>query len=229
MPMELKSIIPMGRSLIDYRDMFALSDADLRMEILGCGDGPASFNAQGCRRGARIVSIDPLYAFSKAEIALRIEESFEDNFRQVRENMGNFSWTRYASVDDQKRQRRSAMDAFLADYETGKKEGRYREGGLPSLPFASGSFSLALSSHFLFLYSPHLDAEFHLRGILELLRVAMEVRVFPLVDLNALPSPHLPYVKRELTVAGFLCDEVEVAYEVQKGATRMLRVRRQKT
>jgi len=41
--------------------------------------------------------------------------------------------------------------------------------------------------------------------------------------------PYLSYVKRELSGAGFRCEEAEVAYEVQKGATRMLRVRRQKT
>jgi hypothetical protein len=41
--------------------MFALSDADLRGRVLGCADGPASFNAEATRRGTSIISADPLY------------------------------------------------------------------------------------------------------------------------------------------------------------------------
>jgi hypothetical protein len=41
------------------------------------------------------------------------------------------------------------------------------------------------------MYSEQYDAEFHIRSINELARVASEVRVFPLIDLAARPSRHL--------------------------------------
>ena len=74
--MKLSSIVPWGRSLDEYRAMFALSPADLRSRMLDCGGGPASFNAEGTALGARIVSVDPLYAYAARDIERRIEETF---------------------------------------------------------------------------------------------------------------------------------------------------------
>ena len=45
MPFTLDQIVPWGRSFDEYVKMFALTEADLEKRILGCGDGPASFNA----------------------------------------------------------------------------------------------------------------------------------------------------------------------------------------
>ncbi|MCG6943585.1 MAG: hypothetical protein LJE69_20335 [Thiohalocapsa sp.] len=70
--MQLDDIVPWGRSFDEYRAMFALTDADLGGKILGCGDGPASFNAEATARGARVVSADPIYAFTAADISSRI-------------------------------------------------------------------------------------------------------------------------------------------------------------
>ena len=51
----LEQVVPWGRSFDEYRAMFALSDADLDGRLLGCGDGPASFNAVATRRGAKVI------------------------------------------------------------------------------------------------------------------------------------------------------------------------------
>ena len=45
MTFTLDRIVPWGRTFDEYRAMFALSTTDLEGRILGCGDGPASFNA----------------------------------------------------------------------------------------------------------------------------------------------------------------------------------------
>lgn len=45
MPFTLENIVPWGRSLDEYISMFQLSGKDLDAKILGCADGPASFNA----------------------------------------------------------------------------------------------------------------------------------------------------------------------------------------
>src|SRR5262245_13359682 len=68
----LDQVVPWGRSFDEYRRMFALSDDELRLRIVGCGDGPASFNAEARRRGCRVVSIDPLYRWDANRIRERI-------------------------------------------------------------------------------------------------------------------------------------------------------------
>ena len=42
----------------EYRRLFALTDEDLVGRILGCGDGPASFNAEATARGHAAASCD---------------------------------------------------------------------------------------------------------------------------------------------------------------------------
>jgi hypothetical protein len=69
----LDQVVPWGRSYEEYTAMFLLTGTDLAGRILGCGDGPASFNAEASRRGSAVVSCDPLYAFSTAEIEARID------------------------------------------------------------------------------------------------------------------------------------------------------------
>ncbi|MEL6930893.1 MAG: SAM-dependent methyltransferase, partial [Cyanobacteria bacterium J06600_6] len=49
MAMQLDRVVPFGRSLEEYKLMFDLSTEDLQQQILGVGDGPASFNAEGSK------------------------------------------------------------------------------------------------------------------------------------------------------------------------------------
>ena len=44
MAFELNDVVPWGRTLEEYREMFLLSDEDMLKSIAGFGDGPASFN-----------------------------------------------------------------------------------------------------------------------------------------------------------------------------------------
>lgn len=72
MGLVLQDIVPWGRSFDEYQRMFALDAADLGQRILGCGDGPAAFNAALTARGGQVVSVDPLYAFDAVQIHARI-------------------------------------------------------------------------------------------------------------------------------------------------------------
>jgi hypothetical protein len=82
--MKSPGIIPFwGRSFEEYRRMFALTDGDLAGHILGCGDGPASFNAEATALGHRVVSCDPIYAFSASEIQTRVEACYDTVISQV--------------------------------------------------------------------------------------------------------------------------------------------------
>jgi hypothetical protein len=218
----LDQIVLWGRSFDEYQAMFALSAADLGRQILGCGDGPSSFNSVLTRRGGCVVSVDPIYQFSADEIRGRIHETFEQVMEQTRQNVHEFTWQTIPSVEELARIRMAAMDEFLADYPIGLPAGRYVEGSLPTLPCADRQFELALCSHFLFLYSEHLSEVFHVRSITELCRVAEEVRIFPLLELGSRKSRHLDAVVAHLRDAGLAIRIAVVPYEFQKGGNQML-------
>lgn len=225
MVFRLDTVVPWGRNFTEYSAMFALDERDLSGRILGCADGPASFNAELTRRGGRVVSADPLYDFRAEEIQRRIKTTSAEVLAQTCENQDQFVWNTIASVEDLGRIRRSAMERFLSDYADGRREGRYIPAALPALPFADGAFDIALCSHFLFLYSDSLDADFHCRAIAELCRVADEARIFPLLDLTAKTSPYLAETMEVLKRGGFECSVERVDYEFQKGGNRMMRIR----
>jgi hypothetical protein len=222
MGFTLDKVVPWGRSYDEYISMFALTEAELKLRILGCGDGPAAFNSELTQRGGNIISIDPVYAFDAEQIRGRIAETYETVMTQLHKNYGDFVWDAIPSVDQLGIIRMSAMETFLADFETGKQAGRYIPGELPSLPFKNGEFDIALSSHFLFLYSAHLSAELHLQSLLEMLRVSSEVRVFPLLTLNGAMSPYLQSVIEKLENLGFGAEIKRVSYEFQRGGNEML-------
>ena len=223
----LDQVVPWGRSFDEYVRMFALTDTDLASRILGCADGPAGFNAEATRRGARVVSCDPIYRFDASELESRIAATYDEVLEQTRRNAEEFVWEGpIGSVDELGRVRMEAMQDFLRDYGPGEHARRYVEATLPSLPFPERSFDLALCSHFLFLYSSHLDEDFHREAIRELCRVAEEVRVFPLLALGGEPSPFVEPCAAELRVAGYDVAIERVPYEFQKGGHRMMRVRR---
>ena len=123
--MKLSEIIPWGRSFDEYRLMFGLSESDLAGRILGCGDGPASFNAEATALGHSVISCDPIYAFSTEEIRQRVEDSHRTVISQVRTIQEGFVWNYFHDPDHLGRARLAAMRRFLEDFEKGKAEGRY--------------------------------------------------------------------------------------------------------
>lgn len=220
--MELKNAVPWGRSLKEYCEIFSLSETDLKKKILGCSDGPASFNAELTALGGDVISFDPIYRYETEDIRSRIDEVYSEVIDQVSRNLTDFLWESIVSVEELGEIRMSAMDRFLHDYDLGKSEGRYLAGALPDLPFEAESFELALCSHFLFLYSEQFSYEFHRDALTALLQRADEVRVFPLVNLRNEISPYLERFLSESSELGVSAELVDVAYRFQKGATQML-------
>ena len=206
--------------------MFALSKQDLNKRILGCGDGPASFNAELSKQGGSVVSVDPLYACDVDAISKRIDETFEEVMRQTLENQDEFVWDQIPSVERLGEIRTAAMRDFLSDYPIGRASERYLPESAPFLSLQDDSFDLALCSHFLFLYSSHLDLQFHIDSISELCRVSREVRIFPLLQLGSTISPHVGSVIEKLQADGYEVSRVRVDYEFQRGGNEMLQIRR---
>ena len=223
---ELGGIVPWGRRLSEYQAFFALDELASGSPILDAGGGPSSFAAEARKAGVHVVAADPIYALRGDDIRHRFDEAADAMRAGMRRASYRFNWRHYGSEEAVHKLRRQALELFLEDFEDGKAEGRYVSASLPSLPFEDGTFRLALVSHLLFLYGDDLDFGFHLASIRELLRVAEEVRIFPLVNLDGLPSSHLPGVMNALRREGAGAELVRVPFEFQKGATRMLRVRR---
>ena len=224
--MKLENVVPWGRTLAEYRSMFSLSETDLDAKILGCGDGPASFNAEMTELGHSVVSIDPVYQFSAEQIEQRVRATYEPVISQVKQNSSNYVWKNFQDADELGRARLNAMDKFLLDYESGKVAGRYLYQSMPNLKFVDRQFELCVCSHLLFLYSEQLSLDFHIASIHELLRIAAEVRIFPLLRLDGEPSSYLELVLEDLSNQGFNTQVQSVDYEFQKGGNQMLRISR---
>ena len=206
--------------------MFSLTDGDFEGGILGCADGPASFNAEAASQGRHVVSCDPLYGYDGDEIRARIDAVYPEMLEQTRQNLHEFVWREFTSVDVVGKARMKAMETFLSDYQAGRTEGRYLDAELPALPFGPRSFGLALCSHFLFVYTDQLSEDFHVDALLEMLRVADEARVFPLVAMGGTPSRHLRPVAARLKESGFDIRIERVPYEFVRGANEMMCIRK---
>ena len=226
MSVTLDQVIPWGRSLQEYTRMFNLSDEELNLRILGVGDGPASFNSEMNALGHTVLSIDPIYSFSRVQIEGRIEENYDTLIFQVKQNSDNFVWNFFSDPTHCGHFRLETMRKFLDDFDMGKMQGRYLPESLPTLNFTDCQFDLALCSHLLFLYSVQLSFDFHRDSIQELCRVSQEVRIFPLLTLNCEKSPYVAPIQSYFSEAGFTVDICRVPYEFQKGGNEMMRIRR---
>jgi hypothetical protein len=223
-PTGIVSVVPWGRSMGEYVRMFDLSLEDLGNRVLDCGGGPSSFNAEMAAQGRWAVTCDPIYRFSRDQIAARIDETCPHIMELTRNNMAGYTWEEIGTPEELCRLRLDAMGIFLDDYGDGGRKGRYVLGELPWLPFGAGAFDLALCSHLLFTYSVVLDCAFHEQALDELLRVAREVRVFPLVNLDGSASPHLRPVVERLLRCGHDVQHTSVPYSFQCGTGEMLRI-----
>ena len=224
MSVMLAQVAPWGRSLEEYRKMFMLSNEELNWQILGVGDGPASFNSEMNALGYTVVSIDPIYLLSEKQIEQRIEKTYDTVISQVKQKPDNFVWDFFENPTHLGCYRLDTMRRFFQDYEMGKVQGRYLPLSLPKLSFADKQFDLAVCSHFLFLYSDQLSINFHRESIKELCRVSREVRIFPLLALNCRKSPYVSPIQSYFGDMGFSVDISVVPYEFQKGGNEMMRI-----
>jgi len=221
---ELKSVVPWGRTLEEYRTFFQLTDEDLQKNILSIGDGPASFNSEMHQKGNRVVSVDPIYGFSTTQLQDRIEETRTEVMTQVRNNVEKFVWTTIKNPDELECIRIETMQQFISDFAFGKVENRYVAHEMPSpIEHTDDSFDLGLSSHFLMLYSK-LGLEFHIQSISEMLRLCKEVRIFPLLNLNAEKSEVLDGIV-EYFNKKYVVEIKKVDYEFQKNGNQMLSIK----
>ena len=186
----LDQVVPWGRSFDEYQRMFALTEADLSLRIVGCGDGPASFNAEATRRGARSCP-------HRSHLPMRgRSDSGADrgNLRSKSSSRpeatpGSSSGTRFG------RSRSSARFAWPRCRRFSKTtvwEGQrsIRRQRTADASLLTTRRSIWRSAHIsLFLYTSQLGEAFHRSAIREMCRVAAEIRIFPLLALGGRRSP----------------------------------------
>ena len=225
MAFKLNEVIPWGRSFDEYQRMFALSDEDLAGRILGCGDGPASFNAEATAKGHAVVSCDPIYAFSPGEIEQRVKDCYDDVIAQVHTNRDGFVWDYFHGPDHLGECRLKAMQRFLEDFDQGKAERRYVTASLPGLNFKDGEFDLALVSHLSSTPSNWISTSIWRRSR-SCCGWRTRFAIFPLQTLGGRQSPHVEPISTICAKEGFTAEIRLVAYEFQRGGNKVLHIER---
>jgi hypothetical protein len=225
MAFNLESVVPWGRNFEEYKLMFQLTDADMSKKIAGFGDGPACFNYEATEQGCSVTSYDPIYQFTMEELEKRIDEVRVIVMQQAKENMNNYTWNKIKSLEELETVRMSAMKLFLKDYDQGKAEKRYVFHELPNkLALEENTFDIGLSSHFLLMYTV-LGYDFHIQAISEMMRVCKEVRIFPIVDLDANKTEFAKNVINYLD--NYYHIEIrKTEYEFQKGDNKVLIIKK---
>ncbi|WP_314036681.1 hypothetical protein [Dietzia sp. CH92] len=187
--LEDTDVLVSARSLGEYTDMFGLDSDDLLRRIVDCPGGAASAVAEICAAGGDAVAVDPQYARGADDLRARILADVERSVEQKKAREVDFDWDVRGGVIGHETIRRTAADRMLVDLAASPE--RYIAGALPSLPLASDSADLVLCSHLLFTYADRMDLADHVDAIVEMARIAPEVRIYPLVDHLGNPLPEL--------------------------------------
>ena len=224
--LDIDRIAFFGRTYTEYMSMFGLDESMLKKgRILDCPAGASSFASEAHQQGIDVTACDILYNLDADELFEKGKRDIQHVFEKFDEASHLYTWKYYKNKDEVMALRNKALELFVEDFTGGLREGRYVHTELPHLLFPDKSFSLALSANFLFLYGDRLDLDFHKACIKELIRVCFgEVRIFPLVGLDAKPYPYLN------DVLGFLHSErigfeiKKAPFEFQRGGNLMLKL-----
>ena len=188
-PLDQAEILVTARSLDEYTAMFGLEAADLEGRIVDCPGGAASAVAEICASGGDALAVDPQYALGPDDLRARILSDVDRALADQRASEVDYDWDVRGGVVGHETIRRAAAETMLGHLAAEPE--RYVAGSLPTLPLASDSADLVLCSHLLFTYADRLDFADHVEAIVEMARVAPEVRIYPLVDHAGNPLPEL--------------------------------------
>ncbi|GAB4392551.1 MAG: hypothetical protein Tsb005_07100 [Gammaproteobacteria bacterium] len=224
----MSTLIPWSHDLAAYKQMFMLTQEEQQQaKMLDCGSGVASVNAELIALGNQhMVSCDALYAQSLAQIAQVIATRKAKLAAALREHQQdvNLDFTNQAALDDFVSQQQQHMERFYQDYQTASARERYIAADLPRLPFDDHQFDLALSSHFLFhKLLPEHDDQFHIDMVLEMCRVAREVRIYPVMDADGNIAQAIGPVMAALQAHDYGVEIKQVEYCLLKDSNAMLR------
>ena len=222
---RIERIMCSCRSYDEYLRMFDIDENDLKSrKILDCAAGAASFTAELLEHGHEAVATDILYDIDPDTLEKKCRSDLSKILEEESKEQDMYIYDYFKDLDEQRRHRTASYQRFIKSCR--KRIGdRYIKSELPGLPFGDNEFSLVLSSHFLFLYEDRISYEFHRDCIQEMLRVShKEVRIFPLVGLDANRSPFVERITEDNLFSGVKMQVLRVPYEFFRGANEMLRI-----
>ena len=146
--------------------------------------------------------------------------------RRKSHDLGRRDWNYFKDPEAVSRARIEALSTFLGDFKDGRAQGRYLPAMLPCLPFSDCAFDLALCSFLFFLRPERHSIRFHVDGLSELVRVAREVRVFPILQLDGHVPDYAEHVYESLRLKKIEVSFVCVPPTLHKGADRLLVLQR---
>lgn len=220
-------ILVTSRSFEEYVAFFDLDPETLPPRVLDCCAGTSGFVAEAHARGVEAVALDPAYRLDGPALVEDADRGAHGAQQILDTHDQRFTYDWYGTRSRRVTMRRNAFGAFAA-HRRGHPS-HYLPAVLPQLPFADDAFDLALCSHLLFTWATVLDEHWHHDALVELCRVAAEVRVFPLLLQGAgEPVPFLASLRTRLSDNAIDSHVVTVPYEFQVGGNEMLRLRRQR-
>lgn len=225
MALQLENFLITGRTFTEYCAFFNLDIHTLRgKKVLDCPSGVSSFIAEAMNKGVDAYGCDPVYHHPLSHITTQATETINKIYEDTSWMEGhNFHF--YGSIENHRHFRESALRTFVQHF----NQERYAGHALPHLPYPDNNFDLLLSSHLLFVYDDRLNLQFHTEAITEMLRIAKEVRIFPLIDFtnsrkneaNNL-SPYAYEIEKR-----FHAQRCRVNFEFQRGGGVMLKITKQ--
>ncbi len=225
--MKLEDIVLIGRTFEEYYKMFDLNNDLLNNEsILDAASGVSSFCAQACAQGYHVTASDRIYASGSSEIEQKCRKDLDIVLNQLPGISDLYIWNYFKNIRSLKTNREKAYKSFIEDF---KKygTGRYVPVEFPVTKFQDDQFTIALASHFLFLYEDHLDYDFHKKTILELLRVtSKELRIFPVVNFKGKRSMFVESVMKDEDIGRFGISIKRVDYEFIRNGNEMMVIKK---
>jgi hypothetical protein len=220
---KIKGPLFIGRSWQEYMKMFNLTTSILKKgKILDCASGASSFAAKMNQQGYYVTAMDVLYGKKPDYLEDKCINHLNILVEALNDMEDHFLWGYFKDLDDLKRQRTLVCHEFAEDYKQNQKKS-YIKGDLTNMPFKDDFFYLILCSHLLFIYDHRLSYEFHKKSILEMLRVAREIRIYPFVKGASMKSEYVSRIMDELgDTADF--ELVNVDYEFRKGGNEMMKL-----
>ena len=209
--------------LDEYQQMFDLTSSDLNQTILDFPGSISSFNAQTHAVAKRVVSGDALYDKSYDEMVIYADKRYEREKQRLLNQADAILQQGADGVESILDMWREHKACFLDDYVSGIESGRYQRVIMPTLPYRDYEFDLALCSDYVFNQHAQNDCQ-PADVVRELCRVAVETRIFPLLDEKGNIAESLGPVMLELQNTNHGIEIREVSFENLKGGNAMLRV-----
>lgn len=224
--LELKDIVLIGRTFNEYYKMFDISSIDAKKEkILDVASGVSSFCAEANSKGYDVTASDRIYCFSAEEIEEKCSKDLALTMKRLSDVKDLYKWEFYKNIGDLEKERKKAYTRFIEDFKQ-KLDTVYIKTEYPKSNFKDKRFTIALVSHFLFIYDEHLDYEFHKQTIKEIVRTtSKEIRIFPIVNLKGEKSMFVNRIMNDDDFTMCKMQIIKVDYEFVKGGNEMLTIR----